>query len=182
MRRYRPPGTTGQLAGRVSYRRGVGPVIRSMHATDAAAVDALAAAAYGPGFEDAAAFAAKVSAGVAVVAELDDEVVGYGVALPWSGDLPGLQARPAGRVATPEYLFVHDICVAAPARRTGLGPAIMVHFERTATDLGLTTMRCIAVHGADVVWARLGWVPSGHAAPDDYPPDSIPMERRAHAG
>ena len=50
-------------------------------------------------------------------------------------------------------------------------------FERTAGELGLATLRCIAVHGADVVWRRLGWAPSDAAVPPDYPPGSLAMVR-----
>ena len=151
--------------------------IRPMRAADDAAVEALATAAYGAGFEQPAAFVAKVAAGIGVVAERGGAVVGYGVALPWRGELPGLQSRPAGACPDPEYLHVHDICVAASGRGGGVGSALMRAFERTAGELGLATLRCIAVHGADVVWRRLGWAPSEAAVPPDYPPGSLAMVR-----
>lgn len=154
---------------------GVDAVIRPMASPDAPAVDRLAAEAYGAGFEDPQAFAAKVAAGIGLVAVVGDEIAGYGVALPWRGALPALQARPAGPVDAPEYLHVHDICIAAGHRGVGIGPALMTAFEAVAGRLGLTTMSCIAVHGAEVVWARLGWVTSGRAVPADYPPGSVAM-------
>ena len=152
--------------------------IRAKREADDPVVEALAAAAYGEGFEDPAAFAAKVAAGFAVVAELDGSVVGYGVALPWRGALPNLQDRPAGRIKEPEYLFVHDICVAADARGAGVGSALMRHVEVVAAERGLPEMHCIAVHGAEVLWSRLGWRSSDRLLPSQYPPDSVPMTRQ----
>src|SRR5690349_18445349 len=153
-----------------------------MRTGDDAAVDALATAAYGAGFEEAAAFAAKVAAGIGLVAETTGgAVVGYGVALPWRGELPGLQSRPGGPCPHPEFLHVHDIYVDAAARGAGLGSVLMGEFERLAGELGLATMRCIAVHGADVVWRRLGWSASTAAVPADYPPGSLAMERTTRA-
>jgi len=152
--------------------------IRDMREDDGPVVDAIATAAYGEGFEDPAAFAAKVAAGFAVVAEMDGNVVGYGVALPWRGALPNLQDRPAAPVKVPEYLFVHDICVAADARGAGVGSALMRHIEGVAAECGLPEMHCIAVHGAEALWSRLGWRPSDRLLPSQYPPDSVPMTRQ----
>ncbi|MFT3852439.1 MAG: GNAT family N-acetyltransferase [Ilumatobacteraceae bacterium] len=156
-------------------------LIRRMASLDAPAVDRIAAEAYGAGFEDPAAFAAKVAAGIGLVAVVGTEIAGYGVALPWHGALPELQARPGGPVDHPEYLHVHDICVAAAHRGAGIGPALMTAFDAVAGELGLTTMSCVAVHGAEVVWARLGWTTSGHAVPADYPSGSVAMTRFADA-
>ncbi len=148
-----------------------------MTVDDREAVDRLAAETYGEGFEEAEAFAAKVTVGVALVAVDEDRVVAYGVALPWRGALPTLQSRPTGRVTDPEYLYVHDICVAVTHRRAGLGPTIMSTLERSAADLGLATMCCVAVHGAEVVWHRLGWRLSDHTVPADFPAGSVAMTK-----
>lgn len=151
--------------------------VRTMTPADREAVDRLADAAYGAGFEDADAFAAKVAAGIAFVAVDGALVVGYGVALPWRGDLPGLQSRPTRPPADPAYLYVHDVCVAATHRHLGIGPAIMGTLERAAADLGLTTMRCVAVHGAEVVWRRIGWGDSDLTVPADFPAGSVAMTK-----
>jgi GNAT superfamily N-acetyltransferase len=156
--------------------------VRTMTPADRTAVERLSAATYGEGFEHADAFAAKIAAGVAVVAvDAEDTVVGYGVALPWRGELPGLQSRPDRRPAAPEYLYVHDVCVAGSHRRRGIAPAIMRTLERCAADMELPTMRCIAVHGAEVLWRRLGWLDDGAAVPPDFPAGSVAMTKRVAA-
>ncbi|MGW8329854.1 GNAT family N-acetyltransferase [Streptomyces sp. NPDC055897] len=106
--------------------------------------------------------------GTCFVIEEAGRVGGYLLALPYppfaSPDLS--RAEESGHPS--RNLHAHDLVVAEDLRGRGLGPRLLTHLADTARELGYERISLVAVRGAHVLWARLGY----HAHPEVELPES----------
>lgn len=176
-----------RAAGIVAARTSVDWRARLALLHDLASVAGLERAGYPGVSETEESFIAKANAGVLVVACVGPVIAGYGLALPSSGELPGLGAlvehvehlehleHVERRVST---LHVHDICVDVRFRGRGIASGLMAGFTDLAASLGLASMSAVAVNGAEALWCSLGWRASGREPPSGYPLGSVPIHRQ----
>ncbi|MDE2594708.1 MAG: GNAT family N-acetyltransferase [Burkholderiales bacterium] len=129
---------------------------------------------YGPAFhEPALSFATKLAAApqAAWLALIDDQPAAYLITLPMQTDdsapqLPTLSDTAAQPVATsPNWLYIHDMAVAAPYRGTGVGSLLFQQTIAYATARNITQMALIAVQGSMRYWQGMGFATDCQPAP-----------------
>ena len=82
---------------------------------------------------------------------------GYLLALPYPRFRCPDLSLPEDGAGRESNLHLHDVVVAERARRRGLGSRLAQHLEGVGRAAGHRTMSLVAVHGAEVLWARLGY-------------------------
>ncbi|MFE9408248.1 GNAT family N-acetyltransferase [Streptomyces sp. NPDC006704] len=140
-------------------------VIRPLADGDWDAIVALEAGAYARDglSEGRAALKSRYAPGTCFVVEHEGRVGGYLLALPYpplsSPDLSRAEeAGPLPSAAT-RNLHAHDLVIAEQLRGRGLGPRLLTHLRSVARELGFERISMVAVRGAQVVWAPLGYQP-----------------------
>ncbi|MFG2717602.1 GNAT family N-acetyltransferase [Streptomyces sp. NPDC048416] len=102
------------------------------------------------------------AAGTCFVIEHEGRVGGYLLALPYppftSPDLSRAEEHGAAPDAS-RNLHAHDLVIAEELRGQGLGPRLLTHLLCAARELGFERISMVAVRGAHVVWAPLGYRP-----------------------
>ncbi|MCX5385584.1 GNAT family N-acetyltransferase [Streptomyces sp. NBC_00083] len=155
-------------------------VIRPLAEDDWDAIVALEAAAYTEDglSEGRAALTSRHAHGTCFVIEHEGRVGGYLLALPYpaftSPDLSSAEAAPAS--AASRNLHAHDLVIAEHLRGRGLGPHLLTHLLTTARELGFRSISMVAVRGAHVVWAPLGYRPHPEVElPSSYGANAVYM-------
>ncbi|MFD9821608.1 GNAT family N-acetyltransferase [Streptomyces violascens] len=134
-------------------------VVRPLAERDWDAIVALEAGAYAQDglSEGREALKSRYSAGTCFVLEHKDQVGGYLLALPYppftSPDLS--RAEDADRPS--RNLHAHDLVIAEHLRGRRLGPRLLTHLLSVAGELGYEQISMVAVRGAHVLWAQLGY-------------------------
>lgn len=92
-----------------------------------------------------------------VVRDEQQTVQGYLLAHPWQGNqAPKLNQSMPERI-TGDYLYLHDLAIAANARGTGIASQLVQHLCHQAVAQGYQEMRLTAVQNAEGFWQRFGF-------------------------
>lgn len=87
-------------------------------------------------------------------------VAGYAIGHPWrAGRPPKLDARLGALPDRPDVLFLHDLCLAASARRAGAGTQALACLVAAARAARLPAIELVAVSGSAPFWAARGFRP-----------------------
>lgn len=111
--------------------------------------------------ESLACYQAKLaaSANTCFVAEIEQNIAAYMIALPWnSAEPPAFNALSCPLPARPDCLYLHDLAVSPEARKAKVGQALVERFFILANTLQLNKMCLIAVDGAHTYWQRFDFV------------------------
>ena len=101
-----------------------------------------------------------------LIAEVDGDVVGYLIALPWRfASPPELDASACTLPANPDCLYLHDLAVAPVARGFGVGKSLVAAFFAALRDLGLARASLIAVQSSAPYWEGIGFRPAALTEP-----------------
>jgi hypothetical protein len=88
----------------------------------------------------------------------NDEVVGYGIAHPWSlYDIPALDAFFTHAPAAPDCIYAHDVAILQKARGHRSSVLYIDHLKRIAADANIRHLACVSVYGTHKWWGRLGF-------------------------
>jgi len=94
------------------------------------------------------------------VAEVDGELVGYGVTHPWKAMRPPeLDATLGGIPADADVYYLHDIALLPSARGLGLGASALEWAEAEARALGLSVLALTSTPNALSYWTARGFTP-----------------------
>ncbi|MEU9096935.1 GNAT family N-acetyltransferase [Streptomyces sp. NPDC048361] len=155
-------------------------VIRPLAEDDWDAIVALEADAYTEDglSEGRAALKSRYFPGTCFVIEHEGRVGGYLLALPYppltSPDLSRAEEGPASPAS--RNLHAHDLVMAKELRGRGLGPRLLTHLLHAARELGFDHISMVAVRGAHVVWAPLGYRPHPEVElPSSYGANAVYM-------
>lgn len=132
-------------------------MIRPFTAADLPAAMALQAVGYPPHVHDGeAAFASRalVAPSWCWAAETDGRLDGYLLSHPWASLAPPAPDVVLARATGPVW-YVHDLSVAAHARGTGVGRALLAACR--GSHPAIVRSELIAIDGAEPFWSRLGW-------------------------
>lgn len=133
--------------------------IRPLAERDWDAIVALEAGAYAQDglSEGREALKSRHSSGTCFVLEHEGRVGGYLLALPY----PPFTSPDLSRAEDADHpsrnLHAHDLVIAEHLRGRSLGPRLLTHLLATARELGYERISMVAVRGAHVLWARLGY-------------------------
>ncbi|UPK24689.1 GNAT family N-acetyltransferase [Bradyrhizobium sp. 195] len=138
------------------------PHWRAAHASDLAAISAIAARIH-PGLpERPEVFAEKMRLypdGCRVLVA-DDAIAGYGFSHPWKQHrIPPLDAFIARLPDDADCLYVHDVAV-LPDFRGGVLRAYIADIEQLARASGIATLALVSVYATRPLWERLGFRPA----------------------
>lgn len=142
-------------------------LIREVTEADWPQVAALEAEAYaGTSLtEGEAALRSRAAAGTCLVLERGGRVAGYVLALPYPRFRHPDLTRPEDTAPCSANLHLHDIVIATPQRRRGLGTRLVRHLTDMARARGFATMSLIAVDGKEPFWRSLGYRSHPEASP-----------------
>jgi GNAT superfamily N-acetyltransferase len=119
---------------------------------------------------------ARASASTCFVLDLDGRVAGYVLALPYPVFRCPDLTRPEQAVHHSSNLHLHDLVVARPLRRRGLGGRLAGQLTDTARRRGFTTMSLVAVGGKEAFWQARGYrAHHGTRPPAGYGADAVYM-------
>ncbi|MET9360582.1 GNAT family N-acetyltransferase [Streptomyces sp. NPDC006632] len=123
--------------------------------------------------------------GTCFVVEHEGRVGGYLLALPYppftSPDLSRAEETEETEETGPpssasRNLHAHDLVIAEHLRGRGIGPRLLTHLLHTARELGFRHISMVAVRGAHVVWAPLGYRPHPEVElPSSYGANAVYM-------
>ncbi|MFJ8308725.1 MULTISPECIES: GNAT family N-acetyltransferase [unclassified Streptomyces] len=133
--------------------------IRPLAESDWDTIVALEAGAYAQDglSEGREALKSRHAPGTCFVMEYEGRVGGYLLALPYPPfSCPDL-SRAEGSGFRSRNLHAHDLVIAKELRGRGLGPRLLGHLLDEARELGFERISMVAVRGADVLWAPLGY-------------------------
>jgi diaminopimelate decarboxylase/GNAT superfamily N-acetyltransferase len=159
-----------------------GPRIRHIHEGDWHGITALEAETYSAaGLSeggDVLRSRARVSPQTCFVAQIDDEVAGYVIALPY----PLLQfpdlSEPEQGARDADNLHLHDMVVAAQHRGRGVARRLLDEVMTMARALMYDSISLVAVGGSETFWAANGFRPHpGVTVPASYGPRALYMSR-----
>lgn len=86
------------------------------------------------------------------------EIQGYGLSHPWTlGDIPPLDGFLGRLQHVPDCLYVHDVALLPAARGRRGASRYIAAMAALAQSRGLRHLACVAVYGADRLWAALGF-------------------------
>jgi GNAT superfamily N-acetyltransferase len=155
--------------------------IRPVAARDWDGIVALEAGAYGSGLsEDRAALEsrAQASPGTCFVLDVEDEVAGYVLSLPYPRFRCPDLTRPERSTFRSANLHLHDMVVAAGLRGRGLAKQLLRHLTATADALGYERISLVAVGGSTGFWSARGYANHPEVAlPGSYGADAVYMSR-----
>lgn len=87
-----------------------------------------------------------------------DEIEGYGLAHPWVfGEIPPLDDFLGALPRDPDCLYIHDVALLPPVRGFGGASRYIALMEALARARNIPWLACVAVYGADRLWAALGF-------------------------
>ncbi|OLZ63367.1 GNAT family N-acetyltransferase [Streptomyces sp. IMTB 2501] len=156
-------------------------LIRAVTEADWPQVAALEAEAYADTSltEGEAALRSRAAAGTCFVLDRDGRIAGYALALPYPRfHYPDL-TRAELTVHRSANLHLHDLVIAAPLRRRGLGTRLVGHLKDAARSRGFETMSLIAVAGKEPFWRANGYRPHHEARlPAGYGSGAVYMSAR----
>ncbi|MFG3282990.1 GNAT family N-acetyltransferase [Streptomyces sp. NPDC048111] len=96
-----------------------------------------------------------------VLDDAEGRLGGYLLALPYppfaSPDLSRAERAEQGAEHSARNLHAHDLVIAEHLRGRGLGPRLLTHLLHTAEELAYERISLVAVRGAHVLWAELGY-------------------------
>ncbi|ARP72851.1 N-acetyltransferase [Streptomyces pluripotens] len=119
---------------------------------------------------------ARASAGTCFALDVDGQLAGYVLALPYPRFRCPDLTRPEGVVHHSVNLHLHDLVVTAPLRRRGLGTRLVRRLTDEARARGFETMSLIAVAGRETFWRANGYRPHpGTRLPPGYGGDAVYM-------
>ncbi len=137
------------------------PHWRPAHASDLAAISAIAACIHPDLFERPDVFAEKMQLcpdGCRVLAAAE-RIVGYGLAHPWKQhQIPPLDGFLARLPDDADCLYVHDVAV-LPDARGGVARAYIATIEQLARSSGIAALALVSVYATRPLWERLGFRP-----------------------
>ncbi|MBX7467534.1 GNAT family N-acetyltransferase [Streptomyces sp. MAG02] len=147
-----PPSNTGLLPD-------TDVVVRPLAERDWDAIVALEADAYTEDglSEGRDALKSRHFDGTCFVLEESGRVGGYLLALPYPPFSSPDLSRAEGSGHPSPNLHAHDLVIAEDLRGRGLGPRLLTHLRETARELGYEQISLVAVRGAHVLWAQLGY-------------------------
>jgi GNAT superfamily N-acetyltransferase len=163
-------------------------LIRGVTDADWPEIAALEAEAYAdtPLAEGEAALRSRAPAGTSFVLDLGGRVAGYVLALPYPRSRCPEPARTEPAVHRSSNLHLHDLVIAAPLRRRGLGTRLVRHLTDVARTGGFATMSLIAVAGRETFWRANGYrphpearVPAGYGSGAVYMSAPVAAVRKA---
>ncbi|MFI6049473.1 GNAT family N-acetyltransferase [Streptomyces violascens] len=133
--------------------------VRPLAERDWDAIVALEAGAYAQDglSEGREALKSRCAAGTCFVLEHEGRVGGYLLALPY----PPFTSPDLSRAEDADHpsrnLHAHDLVIAEHLRGRGLGPRLLAHLLAVARELAYDRISMVAVRGAHVLWAQLGY-------------------------
>lgn len=137
------------------------PHWRPAHASDLAAISAIAARIHPDIPESPAVFAEKMRLypdGCRVLVA-DDEIAGYGFSHRWKQHrIPPLDGFLARLPDDADCLYVHDVAV-LPDFRGGVLRVYIADIEQLARASGIATLALVSVYATRPLWERLGFRP-----------------------
>ncbi|MEU6770405.1 GNAT family N-acetyltransferase [Streptomyces sp. NPDC046759] len=166
-------------------------LVRDLTEADWPEVAALEAEAYADTSltEGEAVLRSRASAGTCFVLDVDGRIAGYALALPYPRfSCPDLSRpeQPVHRLPGLSNLHLHDLAVARPLRRRGLGTRMVRHLTDAARLRGFATMSLIAVLGRESFWRAHGYrphhetpLPAGYGAGAVYMSAPVAAVRKA---
>ncbi len=92
------------------------------------------------------------------VACAGSDVIGYLISLPWIFTAPPILNAPDCEMpAIPDCLYLHDLAIAPPARKTGAGQALVNTFLSRLQELNFDRATLVAVQASANYWRRRGF-------------------------
>ncbi|MCS0602296.1 GNAT family N-acetyltransferase [Streptomyces sp. LP11] len=126
--------------------------------------------------EGEATLRSRAAAGTCFVLELDGRIAGYVLALPYPRFRCPDLSRPEQVTHHSANLHLHDLVIAAPLRRRGLGTRLVRHLTDAAATRGFATISLVAVAGKETFWQANGYRSHPEAAlPPGYGDDAVYM-------
>ncbi|MGW4275483.1 GNAT family N-acetyltransferase [Streptomyces seoulensis] len=124
----------------------------------------------------------RAAAGTCFVLDLDGRTAGYVLALPYPAFRCPDLTRPEHVVHHATNLHLHDLVIARPLRRRGLGGLLAGHLADTARRRGFTTVSLVAVGDKEPFWRARGYrAHHGTPLPAGYGADAVYMTAEAAA-
>jgi len=91
------------------------------------------------------------------VVERNRMVIAYLFAHPWMGEMPPAFDAPLVICKGSPYFYLHDMAIHPDCRGEGLGRILWQWVQEAACSQACEEIRLIAVMGAQLFWARLGF-------------------------
>ena len=89
---------------------------------------------------------------------IEGAICGYGLAHPWIAfDAPRLDSLLGRLPDRPDCIHMHDVAILPEGRGQGAARLYVERLRAAASHLGLRRLACVAVYGADRLWAREGF-------------------------
>ncbi|MFB2755587.1 MULTISPECIES: GNAT family N-acetyltransferase [Shewanella] len=93
------------------------------------------------------------------VFEVNESVVGYCLAHPWTTNMPPALYEPITHLPKADTLYLHDIAISAKAQGLGAGSKALMRLKQLADRFNLSSLSLVAVQGADSYWRKMGFKP-----------------------
>lgn len=118
----------------------------------------------------------QVSPQSCFVFEVNDAVVGYCLAHPWTVNMPPALYEPITHLPQADTLYLHDIAISAKSQGLGAGAKALTHLKLLADHFNLDSLSLVAVQGADSYWGKMGFKPQTiNKSLDSYTHDATYM-------
>ncbi|EGM70794.1 GNAT family N-acetyltransferase [Shewanella sp. HN-41] len=101
----------------------------------------------------------QVSPQSCFVFEVNNAVVGYCLAHPWTVNIPPALYEPITHLPKANTLYLHDIAISAKAQGLGAGTKALTRLKLLADRYNLDSLSLVAVQGADSYWLKMGFKP-----------------------
>lgn len=126
----------------------------------------------------------KASAKTCFVAELEQEIVAYLIALPWHESSPPMfNEQTCELPSVPSSLYLHDLAVIPQARKHRVGAQLVDCFFELASNSRFEQACLVAVDGAHTYWQRFDFTavqagPQAEKALATYGDQAMFMKKR----
>lgn len=101
-----------------------------------------------------------------LVAMLGSTLVGYAYCFPWKlGEVPAHNTPFPAQLATPDSMYLQDICLHPAQRGQGLAQELLQRVMQQAHHQGFDQLSLVAVAQTADYWDRRGFAPLGNIAP-----------------
>lgn len=93
----------------------------------------------------------------AIYSNNDNKILGYLLAHPWASEVPP-KLHEKTQITDSITLYLHDLAIAQEVRGKGIAKNLVINLIDKAKSQGFVRIFLVAVQGADMFWAKFGFI------------------------